>query len=192
MNARILARAVAKLTAPLKRRVQIMVGRAILETINDTTKAQTVKMSIMQDEVLEDVERFQEYGFTSVPFKDCEAISVSVGGRRSHTVVIATEDRARRPKGLAEGDTALYNGNGVRCLLDQVNDEVLLGNAPTEFIALANLVDARFSAVAAKFDPHTHLTTATVGPTAVPGVVAPTTTPIGTLATVAAAEVKAK
>ncbi|MCK5602853.1 phage baseplate assembly protein [Candidatus Pacearchaeota archaeon] len=192
MNTRTLTRAVAKLIAPLKRRVQLMIGRAILETINDTTKVQSVKASLFQDEVLDDVERFQEYGFTSVPFKNCEAIAVCVGGGRSHAVIIATDDRTRRPTGLAKGDAAMYNGHGVRVKVDHANDEVLLGDLPTAFVALANLVNARLSSIQTIVDTHTHITTATIGAGTTPGIISPTATPIGSLDSVAAEEVKAK
>lgn len=66
-----------------------------------------------------------------------------------------------------------------------------------EFVALANLVDARLSAIQAAFDAHTHLTAGTgipVGPTPLvpPGVPPGTGGPIGSLASVAAVKVKAR
>jgi phage baseplate assembly protein V len=188
-----LDRMVAKLIAPLRRRVQLMIGRAILETINDATTMQSVKMSLLSDEVSEDVERFQEYGFTSVPFANCEAIAVFVGGSRAHGVVIATDDRTKRPTGTAEGDVALYNSNGVRVLLDDDADEVLLGNAPTNFVALANLVETELAEIKTELDNIvTTLGTGTVA--AAPGPVVFGTPYVNgyTADPVAAAEVKAK
>ncbi len=142
-----LDRAVAKLIAPLRRKVQTMVGRAVLQTIDDAKKLQSVKAKLTAGNVGDDIERFQEYGFTSVPFPGCEAVMVYVGGNRAHGIVVATDDRSKRPTGLAEGDTALYTDKGVRVLLDRLNDLVLLGKAPAEFVALANLVLTELQAV---------------------------------------------
>jgi len=66
-----------------------------------------------------------------------------------------------------------------------------------QFVALANLVDARLSAIQAAFDAHTHVTAGTgppVGPTPLvpPGSPPGTGGPIGALATVAATKVKAR
>lgn len=175
-----------RVTAPWRRKVMLMVGRCVLEAVNDGTKCQTVKISGLADEVKEDVERFQDYGFSSVPYAGAEGVAVSVGGNRAHSIVVALTDRARRPTGLSEGDVAMYNANGVRCLLDQANDQVLLGNAPSAFVALADLVDARFAAVVADHNAHIHQVAAAPGPSAIPTVL------MGSQATVAAAEVKAK
>lgn len=59
-----------------------------------------------------------------------------------------------------------------------------------DFVALASLVMARLNALQQAFDAHVHATAATgppVGPTPVPGLI-----PVGALASVAAAKVKAK
>jgi len=185
-------RTINRMLSPVRNRVRLMVGRCVLEVINDSTKAQSVQITGMADEVRDDVERFQNYGFSSVPYAGTEGIAVSVGGNRAHQVIVATEDRARRPTGLAEGDVALYNSNGVRCLLEQCNDLVLLGNAPTDFVALASLVQGELDKIQAAFDAHNHITTATIGPTGIPGTIAPPASPIGALSPITAAEVKAK
>jgi phage baseplate assembly protein V len=93
-------------------RVRLMVGRAILGLVNDATKAQAVQVEMLDDEVQDNVERFQNYGFTSVPHKGAEAVVVCVGGLRSHGIVIATEDRRYRLTGLENGEVALYDDQG--------------------------------------------------------------------------------
>lgn len=187
-----LTRFFSRAIAPLRRRVQLMVGRALLTVIDDSTTVQSVDVELLSDELAQGVERFQNYGFTAVPYANCEGVIVFVGGSRAHGIVIATDDRAKRPTGLLEGDSALYNGNGVRVLCDNANDEVLLGNSPTVYAALSDLVDARFSSLQLKYDSHFHVTTATVGPSGVPGLIGPPNPIVGALATVAATEVKIK
>ena len=59
-----------------------------------------------------------------------------------------------------------------------------------DFIAWASEVDDRLSTIQTTFDTHIHTTTATIGATATPGVIAPTATPVGALATVANSDVE--
>lgn len=105
-----------KLTAPLARRVRLMVSRGVIGVVNDALKEQGVQVALLADEV-RDCERYQEYGFTSVPLPGAEAITVCVGGSRDHGVVIATGDRRFRLKGLAAGEVALYDDQGQAIVL---------------------------------------------------------------------------
>lgn len=101
--------ALNKLTESMRAKVQLMVGRAILRAASDAASLQTVQASLMADEVLDDVERVQQYGFTSVPLPGAEAVLVFVGGNRDHGLVIATDDRRFRLKGLPGGEVAIYD-----------------------------------------------------------------------------------
>ena len=72
------------------------------------------------------------------------------------------------------------------------NGEVHLAEEDaSDFVALAAKVKASIDALQVAHDLHTHLTTATVGPSAVPGVLAPTTTLVGAQPSTAATKVKA-
>lgn len=175
----------------------LMIGRCVLTAIDDSTKAQTVQAKILHDEVRDDVERFQQFGFTSVPDPSAgtiEGVVVFVGGNRAHPIVIATEDRTNRPKNLSAGESALYTAGGGLRVYCRSDGEVHLGTTPTDFVALASLVDARISAIQAKLDAHivlynAHVHTATGCKGAAH---ASSDTPLGAQATVTAAEVKAK
>jgi len=116
--------AFSRLLGPVNRAISGMIGRAILTAIDDATKAQTVQLELLADEVAEGVERFQQYGFTSVPHPECEAVVVFPGGTRSHGVVIATEDRRYRLVGLEAGEVALYDDQGQKIHL--LRDGILI------------------------------------------------------------------
>ncbi len=88
--------------------LRLMVSRAIIKLVTDAAKLQKVQIAMLADEERGDVERFQNYGFTSVPHPEAEAIALSVGGSRSHMVVIAVDDRRYRLTGLADGEVAIY------------------------------------------------------------------------------------
>jgi phage baseplate assembly protein V len=98
--------------AQIGRRVSMMVGRAVLSAIDDTAKVQTVQASTLADEVADKVERFQNYGFSSVPLPEAEAVVLSVGGLRSHMICIGVEDRRHRPQGGEPGEVTIYDDQG--------------------------------------------------------------------------------
>lgn len=107
-----LSDAIAKILAPIKRRLNSMVNRAIIKAINDGGGIQLCQISLFKDEVRDGIERIQEYGFTSVPKPGAESVVAFVGGNRDHGIVIAVDDRRYRLKGLAAGEVAIYTDEG--------------------------------------------------------------------------------
>jgi phage baseplate assembly protein V len=103
---------IERLLLPLQRRIMLMVSRVVIAAVNDSLKLQAVKMSLLDGEVADTVERFQQYGLTSNPKTGAEGIAVFVGGNRDHGVVIAVDDRRYRLKNLAEGEVAIYTDEG--------------------------------------------------------------------------------
>ncbi|RQO63114.1 phage baseplate assembly protein V [Paucibacter sp. KBW04] len=101
-----------RMLRPLTQRIQLMVGRAVLQLVDDSTKLQSVQIMLLADELRDQVERFQNYGFTSVPLPGAEAVAVAVAGNRDHALVIAVDDRRYRLKGLASGEVAIYTDEG--------------------------------------------------------------------------------
>lgn len=178
-----------------------MIARGVVELVNDSLKCQGLQVSLLTDEVHDDVERFQDYGITSVPFTGSEALYLSVGANRAHGVVVCVNDRRSRPKDLVEGDVCLYTDKGERVYLNRVDDVVHLGaKSAAEFVALAEKTKTELDALKATIDtfinahnaPGSHVTTATVGPSAVPGIITPFVgTAHGTVGSVAAEKVKA-
>ncbi len=117
-------------------RVRNMIGRAVLSAIDDTKLLQTLQVTLLADELADGVERFQNYGFSSHPFPEAEAIVAAVGGTRSHLVAIAVDDRRYRVKGLAEGEVAIYDDQGQTIVLKRggieiTTDKYVLINAQT-------------------------------------------------------------
>lgn len=105
-------RAFSKLLAPLARRLRLMIGRSTITLTNDNKKLQELQVTILSDDVGDEIERFQEYGFTSRPKSGAEAIILCVGGSRAHAIAVAVDDRRYRLKPLAEGEVALYTDEG--------------------------------------------------------------------------------
>lgn len=110
MDFKDVSKIVTKMTNPMKRRISLMVGRAVLSAAADDTKTfQTLQLDVLSDETLDGLERFQNYGFTSVPVEGAEALVVFPQGNRDHGIVVAVDDRKTRMKGLLPGDVAMYS-----------------------------------------------------------------------------------
>lgn len=98
----------ARLLEPLRRRISMMLGRAIIALIEDKFPVQTLQIKRMRGEVRNGVERPQEYGFGSVPLPGCEALMASLDGEPGHAMVINTNDRRYRPRNQPAGSVQLY------------------------------------------------------------------------------------
>lgn len=125
-----------KLLAPVRRRVRLMISRAILAGINDGTGIQLVQVKLLDGEVRDGVERMQNYGFTSVPLGGAEGVMACVSGDRDHGIVIAVDDRRYRIKGRQPGEVALYSDEGDSIILKrgrvmEVTTETFRVNAGT-------------------------------------------------------------
>lgn len=97
---------------PLRTRILMTISRGVLESLKDDQGIQLVKLDIMAGENRDNIERFQQYGFTSVPKPGAEAVIIFQGGNREHGICISIDDRKFRLKALAEGEVALYTDEG--------------------------------------------------------------------------------
>ena len=98
---------------PIKRKIFLLLGRAILSAVNNNGKTQTLQISALHGETITDIERLQEYGFESYPLSNSsEVLAVFLNGNRDHGLVITVHDRDNRPTDLKEGDTRFYDHRG--------------------------------------------------------------------------------
>lgn len=106
-----------RLMRPLATRVANTVARAVVTAVNDAPQVQEIQIEVLDGEVRSEVERFQNYGFTSRPLAGAEAAVVFVGGRREHGMAIAVEDRRYRVKDLEPGEVAVFTNEGDRVVI---------------------------------------------------------------------------
>jgi len=128
-------RTISKLLAPVKRRVALLASRVKLALVDDGAALQTVQVHGLAEEVMDGAERFQNYGFTSHPLAGAEGIVLSLGGHRSHAVLIVADDRRYRIS-LEAGEVALYSDEGDSVVLRrgrvvEINTDTLSVNAST-------------------------------------------------------------
>lgn len=112
-----------QMVAPIEGRVRLMIGRAILRLVDDARQMQELQVDLLEGEAQDGVERFQNYGFSSVPHPGAEAVVACVGGLRSHMIALAVDDRRYRLSGLESGEVALYDdlGNVIRLGRDAIS-----------------------------------------------------------------------
>lgn len=127
-----LSRAIKKLVAPLMRRIDNMVARGVITRTNDADGLQSIQGSITADEVQDDMERVQQYGFSSHAPVGSEFVVLFVGGR-DHPVVIAVDNRDARKVGLEEGDSCIYSNGGNFIRMQAENGKIYI-DAPHNII----------------------------------------------------------
>ncbi len=178
--------AVTRLLAPLRNRIANMVARAVVQLVADGGKLQALQLVVGADETRDGCERFQEYGFTSMPLAGAEAVVLFVGGRRDHGLVVAVDDRRHRMAGLEAGEVALYTNAGQSIVL-KADGSIEIGGGTMQPAALGQDVRDELDDLRAKFASHTHAV-ATSGSDPQGGAVASTGTAAATTATLAAAK----
>ena len=120
-------------------RAGVMVTRGTIAKANDDPKMQEVDVNGLHDETKTGVERFQNYGFSSVPLppskddkgvmRHAEAIVLSGSGNRSHPIVIGVDDRRHRPKKLKPGESVFYDDLGQTITLTR--DGIVISGGPS-------------------------------------------------------------
>lgn len=84
--------------------VKAFIRKGWIATITDSYFAQ---LKATDDEHYNDVELWQQFGFTSLPPSGSEALIVSAGGEGGNAAIIATQSRTNRPT-IETGEAALY------------------------------------------------------------------------------------
>lgn len=121
--------AIRKVMEPLQRRVFGMIARGVVKSIDDSGKLQKLQLQILADEVVDRVNRIQEYGFASRPKAGAQAVVLFLGGNRDHGVVVGVEDGEIRPKDLAEGEASVYSFGKYQVRVK--NDRIQVGKDGT-------------------------------------------------------------
>jgi phage baseplate assembly protein V len=146
IDAQTLHRAISRMVAPIQRQVRLVVTRAVVRAITDAAATQRLQVGLLSDELRDDVEHFQEYGFVSVPLAGAEGLFLTVCGNRDHGVVIAVGDKRYRPQTLSPGDVAMYSKTaGIMARIEDATGVLNLGaSSAAQFVAQAQKTDDNF------------------------------------------------
>lgn len=107
-----LMRQLEKMLSPLYRKLRMLATRGVVQLVDPSTLLQELQIAALGQEVLDNIEHWEPYGFTSNPHPGAEALLLSLGGDRDHTVAVNVADRRFRLTGLASGEVALATDEG--------------------------------------------------------------------------------
>ncbi len=95
------------------------VYRGIITLASTDGPVMLVQLKGLPSEGQDGIELFQHFGLTSCPPAGTMAIAVPIGGKTSHSIVIATEHGSLRMKNLKSGETAIYSAEGAHVHIKQ-------------------------------------------------------------------------
>jgi phage baseplate assembly protein V len=111
-----------RLLDPIRILLNQMATKGSIDSVDDSGAQQTVTVITGDGEVLDQMERIQPMGLTSVPAKDDEVIVLIINGDRDHAVAIQVGSTANRLKGLDEGEVAVYRDVGNKIVFKANGD----------------------------------------------------------------------
>lgn len=126
-------RTMSRLLSPVWRRMRLLISRGVLQVSEDSKGLQEVQVTLQGDSPAW-AERFQSYGFTSVPHGGAEAVVAAVGGARAHLVALVVDDRRFRLSGLQGGEVAIYDDLGQAVHLTREGIVVKGAGLPLAFV----------------------------------------------------------
>jgi phage gp45-like len=103
---------IKKIVAPLSRKISLMMSRCVINIVDDSSPTQNAQIECFQDEVFDDAEVWQHFGFSSNPPRGTEGVALFPGGERQSPLIIATENKDKRPLNLEEGESCVYSSCG--------------------------------------------------------------------------------
>ena len=92
-------------------RISQLMARGHVVDVDDGSGLQVVRFGALSDEIQE-AERAQNYGFSSVPFVGADAFVLYGAGNRDNPVVMVVDDRKRRKDGMQPGEVSVYDDQG--------------------------------------------------------------------------------
>lgn len=103
-----LTRLIARAVQPLKTRLLLLLGRALISAASEQGGLGRAQVLGLDNELLEEVENPQHYGFASLPLPGSEVFVGFLAGERGHGFLVATGDRRYRPRDLEPGEVVLF------------------------------------------------------------------------------------
>ena len=107
---------------PIKKKIFLLIGRAIISMINNVKMTQEVQATVLNGEIVTGIERIQEYGFDTSPLPESEGVVLFQNGNRDQGICICVGDRRYRPTTkLLPGEVQVYDYLGNHMFLKTGN-----------------------------------------------------------------------
>jgi len=146
----------ANLVRPLQLRIANSIARAVIQRASDSGGIQILQLGVLPGEDIDDAERFQGYGFSSVPLPGAEAVVIFPNGDRGHPLVVAVDDRRHRPTGGEPGSVTVYNHTGAKIIMEADGDIEVQPAPGREVYIRSEGGSAERLVKKSEFDGHTH------------------------------------
>ncbi len=124
-------------------RLTAFIVKGLIKHVYDGDEMQLVKVSTTANETIDEVERVQSYGLSTVPPKDSEALVLFLNGDKTNPVVVACDSAANRPTGLNENDVRMYSAHGQTLTMDNSGESYF--DSGSDYVAMAAKVDLLWS-----------------------------------------------
>ena len=108
---------VQRIISTLRSKVFLAIGRGTLKTSDNTKNTAKMQGEFLKGEIISDIEKMEEYGFSSNPEAGAQIVAIFVDGNREQGLAIRTHDRRYRPTDLQPGEACMYHKNGSRILM---------------------------------------------------------------------------
>lgn len=92
--------------------IRVTTRRSRIDKVDDSGSQQKVDIRGLKEEQPRKIWRPQDFGFTSVPPKDCDGVLVQMGSRSDRTLYLDGGHQKYRPKNTPDGCGALFNQYG--------------------------------------------------------------------------------
>lgn len=102
-------RALQRLMSSVLARIRRVCMGAIIRRVDDSGNLQKMQIESLGHSVYDNVEKFEQFGFTSNPPAGLDAVIIERCGKY---IIVAIGDRKYRIKNLESGDTAIYDIRG--------------------------------------------------------------------------------
>ncbi|KAF1040291.1 MAG: hypothetical protein GAK35_03545 [Herbaspirillum frisingense] len=93
--------------------------RLRINTSDDSGPMQRLQVWLNELQTVDNVPYASHFGFTSRAPDGSDSIVMFVGGDRSNGVVLGTNHAESRPRGLVQGESALFNQVGIKIYLSK-------------------------------------------------------------------------
>ncbi len=154
---------------PVKKRIANLLLKGILENVNTSSAYQVCKVYLQRDEIQNNVERIQEYGFTSIPEDGAQVLLGCLNGDRNQSIVLCVGDSRYKVTG-SEGDVILHSKGNNKVHL-KADGDILIEVQSGKNINLGAVGKQLINSLAKTlYNSHVHLGGTISGSTDVPTV----------------------
>jgi phage baseplate assembly protein V len=147
LNSNELMRIIKRYTQPMANRIAMLIGRCVLLATNDAQGIQKINGQVLAGEILDDIERFQNYGMTSVAPDNSEGVILFPLGNREHGICVSIDNRQFRLKNLAKGEVAIYTDEGDKIHFKRGNIIEVVGGSQVKVETAEAIVEAENATV---------------------------------------------